>query len=119
MELGGLEKIKAKDGGQAAGVVMPDYVVPDIQPSQEQVQATDPRGHPLSFCGHLASGAENISIIILRKLRRYVKDRVAFSQNSDQKSFEFRVSSLKFVGRASVPAKIGCVPRTISICLFS
>jgi hypothetical protein len=30
------------------------------------------------------------------------------------KSFEFQVSSFKFVGRASVPASVGCAPRTIN-----
>jgi hypothetical protein len=29
------------------------------------------------------------------------------------KSFEFRVSSFKFAGRASGPAKVGCALRTI------
>ncbi len=34
-------------------------------------------------------------------------------------SEKFRVSSFKFVGRASVPAKVGCAPRTIKSALFS
>ena len=32
---------------------------------------------------------------------------------------KFQVSSFKFVGRASVPANVGCVPRTVNICHFS
>jgi len=34
-------------------------------------------------------------------------------ETSVLKSFEFRVSSFKFVGRASVPANVGCALRTI------
>jgi hypothetical protein len=42
LQLGGLQKIEAEDGRQAAGIVMPNHVVSDEKPSQKQVQSTYP-----------------------------------------------------------------------------
>ncbi len=75
LNLRGLDEVEIENGGQTAGVVVPDHIVADEQPAQKEVQAIDARGHAAFVHSHgLISFLKKSPTFILRQLAENIKD---------------------------------------------